>query len=415
MPRRVAPMTRQYGTGSLSQRQNANGDWSWFGQWWETPTKKRSRKLGPVRPPGGKDGMTRKAAEAKLREEMAKPVEADTPIDGVTFAMAGKTYRAHLKRQGRKKATIVAVESCLRVWVIPFFGATPIDQLTFRDIEKLIATMEDKGLSPKSIANYCGTISALFTYGMDERRGWTKTNPVQAAELPAVERHDDIRFLEPEQIDALIRAVPDESNGRPNPYAELDRVLYRVASQTGMRQGELVALRWGAVDWPARKIRVRRNYVLGEDIEPKSQRSKRGVPMGDQVATALAAFQPFDATDDDLVFADPVSGSYMSNAAILRRFRTALKRAGLPTSHRFHDLRHTFATRMAAHGTPIRTLQEFLGHRDIQTTMRYADYAPSIHEAQMVDAAFGLLHTQSEGDERAILPDELGGTTNEPT
>jgi integrase len=56
---------------------------------------------------------------------------------------------------------------------------------------------------------------------------------------------------------------------------------------------------------------------------------------------------------------------------------------------RFHDLRHTFGTRMAGAGVPMRTLQEFMGHRDIATTMVYADYAPSPHEAQLIERAFG--------------------------
>jgi hypothetical protein len=57
-------------------------------------------------------------------------------------------------------------------------------------------------------------------------------------------------------------------------------------------------------------------------------------------------------------------------------------------THRFHDLRHTFGTRMAAAGVPMRTLQEWMGHRDLATTQIYADYAPSAHEAEMVAVAF---------------------------
>jgi integrase len=64
-------------------------------------------------------------------------------------------------------------------------------------------------------------------------------------------------------------------------------------------------------------------------------------------------------------------------------------RAKLEEAHRFHDLRHTFGTRMAAAGVAMRTLQEWMGHRDIETTQRYADYAPSPHEAALVEAAFG--------------------------
>jgi integrase len=120
--------------------------------------------------------------------------------------------------------------------------------------------------------------------------------------------------------------------------------------------------------------------------------------MADVVAGELdRLFKASTATgDDDLVFADPFTGGPLDKAAILRRYRRALKAAKLPEAHRFHDLRHTFGTRMAAAAVPMRTLQEWMGHRDVQTTQRYADYAPSPHEAAFVEAAFGSTATAPE-------------------
>jgi integrase len=68
--------------------------------------------------------------------------------------------------------------------------------------------------------------------------------------------------------------------------------------------------------------------------------------------------------------------------------RKALKAAKLDEAHRFHDLRHTFGTAMAGVGVPMRTQQEWMGHRDIETTQRYADYAPGTRDAELVAAAF---------------------------
>jgi len=79
----------------------------------------------------------------------------------------------------------------------------------------------------------------------------------------------------------------------------------------------------------------------------------------------------------------------LTQTIALWRFRRDLKTAKLDPSRRFHDLRHTFGTQCAASGVPMRTLQEWMGHRDIQTTQRYADYAPSGREADMIAAAFG--------------------------
>ena len=91
--------------------------------------------------------------------------------------------------------------------------------------------------------------------------------------------------------------------------------------------------------------------------------------------------------DDDLVFCHPHTGGPLDHSKVLKRFKEALDAAGLRRL-RFHDLRHTFGTRMAAAGVPMRTLQEWLGHRDIKTTMIYADYQASDQERELVERAF---------------------------
>jgi integrase len=166
--------------------------------------------------------------------------------------------------------------------------------------------------------------------------------------------------------------------------------MYRTAAMTGLRRGELLALRWRDVDWAARRIRVRQNYVLGEFGTPKSRRSTRSVPMADAVGGELERLfqQSRWQADDHLVFAHPATGEPLYTPGVLRRMRKALNAAELDESHRFHDLRHTFGTRMAVAGVPLRTLQEWMGHKDVTTTQRYADYAPSNREADMVATAF---------------------------
>ena len=193
----------------------------------------------------------------------------------------------------------------------------------------------------------------------------------------------DIHFLETEEVEALLRGVPDDGLGR------VERVMYLTAAMTGMRQGELFALRWRDVDWGARRIRVRRNFVRGEFGTPKSKRSSRSVPMASRVATELELLSQDTRwkQDDDLVFAHPETGKPIDRSKLLKRFKAALRRAGV-REVRFHDLRHTFGTRMAAEGVPMRVLQEMMGHRDFKTTLIYADYSPSEHEAEWVEQAF---------------------------
>ena len=166
--------------------------------------------------------------------------------------------------------------------------------------------------------------------------------------------------------------------------------MYRNAAMTGLRQGELMALRWRDVDWQAQRIRVRQNWVLGEFGTPKSKRSTRSVPMADEVAGELDRLfkQSRWKADHYLVFAAPHTEEPPYKPGILKRYRKALIAAQLDPSHVFHDLRHTFGTRMAAAGVPMRTLQEWMGHRDISTTERYADYAPSQHESDLIERAW---------------------------
>jgi site-specific recombinase XerD len=88
------------------------------------------------------------------------------------------------------------------------------------------------------------------------------------------------------------------------------------------------------------------------------------------------------------VFAEPASGEVLRRRALLRRYRRALSAAQLDESHRFHDLRHTFGTTMASAAVDMRRLQVMIGHKDLKTTLIYADYVPSVEEVAIADEAF---------------------------
>ena len=178
----------------------------------------------------------------------------------------------------------------------------------------------------------------------------------------------------------------------PGPYQELDRAVYVTAALTGMRIGELQALDWSGVDFVHARIRVRRTWDRKTKTftTPKSRRSERAIPMADVVAGHLDRLSTScdRQSHDDLVFGDPVTGEPLGHRRMYERLRSALKAAGLDTTFGFHSLRHSYGTALAAQGVPMRTLQEWMGHRDIQTTQRYADYCPNPGERSVVEAAF---------------------------
>jgi integrase len=168
-------------------------------------------------------------------------------------------------------------------------------------------------------------------------------------------------------------------------------VLVLLAAYTGLRQSELLGLRWRDIDWTAQRIRVRNTFVRGEhSAEGKSDlSSRRSVPLADRPARELERWSRRTAAggEDDLVFAHPLTGHPLDRSKVTRRFKQACVATAVRPI-RFHDLRHTFATRVAGTGAPLRTLQEWLGHADAKTTQIYAHYAPSAHEVALVNDAF---------------------------
>jgi len=382
----------RYGAGTLVSRAGPNGD-TWIAKW-RDGGRQVQRGLGFVHCKKHPEGLTRAEAEValgKLREQVAvaradeRAAEAKRAVEEQRrpLAVVGDALIAAKRAAGRKPSTIEAYSYWLRIHIIDFFGPTPVGEITREDVRGFATALERKGLAPKSRANALGTLHSLIEFAIDE--GWmVGENPVKRVEKPTVAEADpDVHFLETEEIEALLRAVPDDPLGR------VERVMYLTAAMTGMRQGELFALRWRDVDWTARRIRVRRNFVRGEFGTPKSKRSSRSVPLASRVATELELLSQDSRWKghDDLVFAHPETGKPIDRSKLLKRFKAALGRADV-RAVRFHDLRHTFGTRMAAQGMPMRVLQELMGHRDFKTTLIYADYAPSEREAEWVEQAF---------------------------
>jgi integrase len=387
---------RSHGSGSLFTYRGA-----WYGQW-RVGGRQIKRKLGPKRPPGGRDGLTRPQAERELRRRIEAESNVKTVGDRRTVAETGERLIEHLGALGRKPTTLSTYGSLLRTHLIPRLGARSLDRIEADDVERLVVAMRREGASPKTIVNAVTLLHQIFEFG--ERKGWCQANPCKQVDRPQLEDAADIRFLTMEEVEALLRATPDD-----HPLGPTDRAVHLTAAMTGLRQGELLALRWRDVDWAAGRIRVRQNYVRGHWGTPKSRRGSRSVPMADRVAGELerqyqrSAFQ----ADDDLVFPHPGTGAVLDHSQLVRRFKRALRAAGV-REVRFNDLRHTFGTLMAAAGVPLRTLQEWMGHRDFKTTLIYADYAPSAHEGEMVERAFAA------GTRAATNLSEAEQTTERP-
>jgi integrase len=367
---------RTYGTGSLS---TIGG--SWVGSWYGPDGRRVKRRVGPVRTPGERDGLTRAQAEKEFRR--IRDLEASTiAARRVSMADAGEQLCISLEVKGRKKSHRLTVASDLRNHIVPFFGTKDLARITPQDVERYIAAKR-KTLSMKTIRNHLVTIHSAFEIGL--RRGWCHQNPVKLADRPVTRTNDTrIRYLEQRELDALLSIdYPADAFGAVEP------TLYLTAAMTGLRQGELLGLRWRDVDFRARKVRVVSPFVRGEFGDPKSSRSARSVPMGERVAVALSDLRGRSSypRDEDLVFAHPETGRPLDRSKLIRRFKHAIRAAEV-REITFHELRHTFGTRIAASGVPLRRLQYWMGHADIKTTQIYAHYQPDDYEADMIDEAF---------------------------
>jgi hypothetical protein len=139
---------RAYGTGSLFTEDRADGRESWYGQF-RVNGRLVKRALGPKRGPRSPDGLTRTQAERKLRQliEATRPL----PPERLTVAEAGGRLVAHLAELGRKRSTLAAYDSCLRVHLVPYFGMRPLHRITRDRVEAFVGLKTREGLAPKSV------------------------------------------------------------------------------------------------------------------------------------------------------------------------------------------------------------------------------------------------------------------------
>jgi integrase len=365
-------------TGHVYRVERVRGP-AWYVKYRLPDGRQVQKKLGPAwtergRPPAG--WFTKRTAEAWLRAVLADARRGTLPGSvrtGVTFEDAAAEWLRFIEKdRERKPSTLVDYRSALKAHLLPAFGDRALESITTEDIESWRRSLT--GLSNRSKNKLLIQLHGIF------RRAqivWAlPVNPLARVEKHPMRPSGDIQVFSPEEVWALVRAAASEQDG----------ALYLTAAFTGLRMGELLALRWRDVDFAGATIRVRASWAGAALTTPKSGKV-RAVPMAPDVASALAQLdgRPHWLGEDDLVFAGE-TGSYLDGSALRRRYKDALGRAALRPL-RFHDLRHTFGTRMIAKAD-IRRVQEWMGHADIQTTMRYLHYAPRAEDAALVAEAF---------------------------
>src|SRR4051794_12463414 len=229
---------RSYGSGRLFVRADSAGRETWYGSW-RVGGRRVKRRLGLKRRPSMADGLTRTQAEAELRRRMA----STTVVAGAarrTVGEAGNAYIDHLEHvMERKRTTIADYRGYLRKHLAPFFGGRPLDRIDRARVESCLLAKKREGLSAKTIQNHLNFLNGIFAFAI--KREWAVANPVALVDRPRAPRsaHRRLRFLSKEELAAVVRAVPDDDE-----LGLVERPLYLCAAMTGLRQGELIGLRW---------------------------------------------------------------------------------------------------------------------------------------------------------------------------
>lgn len=299
-----------------------------------------------------------------------------------------------------RHSTLGTYEKMLNLYILPFMGEMPINRVTvavidnfiphvkaeypekrmiwdaqakYRKNKKLIAkyhTLADyiayrkaQGFNreavpaPASFKKMLDVIGQVMTFAV--KRRMIEFNPVALAERPKLKKKREAEFMQPHEIRILL------DNALEGKY----RTLFLVAVFTGLRQGELLGLKWDDVDWINKQVCVNRTYNHGKFMEPKSKASYRRVDLAPMVVEELKKWKlACTPSKLNLVFPNEVGEPMEANNMLHRGYNPALRRAGLRRIN-FHGLRHTYASLQIDNDANLKYLQGQMGHSSINVTL----------------------------------------------
>ncbi len=337
-------------------------------------------------------GQTRKEAAARLRDALADQAK-HLPIVPEKLTVAQHLARwLETSAKRTDPPTQERYESQVRLYINPAIGSVSLAKL---DAARLQSFYDGLKLAPATVRMIHSILHQALKTAVRQRL--IQRNISEDVDLPRSEDSEMKPFTE-EEAQRFLEAIAGNR----------DEALYIVAMTTGMRQGELLGLRWENIDWQRgelhveqalRRVRIEPGKRTSQLAKPKTKGSERTIALSNRAMDALSAHWTrqheerelvgSDWQENGLVFPDEW-GRPMSRQKIYHRFKAILKQAGLP-ERRFHDLRHTAATILLSHGVNVKQVSEMLGHADITMTLKvYAHLLPIMHRAaaDMMDRLF---------------------------
>jgi integrase len=334
---------------------------------------------------GGGYSTKRDAERAadRLEKDAEGGVVADSGRRKITFA--GYVERFYWPAaQNLEPTTLAAYQSNLDKHFLPRFGRMRMANIAASAVQAWVNDASAAGLSPRSVVKYHTFLHAIFERAVIDQV--IAINPCRHTVLPKLVKKPKTAIT-PEQFEALLAEIPDEC-----------RLMSLVAIETGMRWGELAALRPVDIDFSRNVVLVRRvvlevpkkisradvGYVLRDypkDNEP------REVMVGGELCRVIREHMLANGRrDDDLLFSTSTGAPISRNTFRTRVWLPAIERSGLRQRVRFHDLRGAHASWLLAGGADLKVVMDRLGHRQITTTQQYLGSLPDAGERAL--AAF---------------------------
>jgi len=298
-----------------------------------------------------KKGATLKKAKEKLREiedQLTKGIYiSETKIP--TFPEVAKEWLKHKKPNIRSSTWSVYEGHTLNHF--SEFEDLKINRITIAMIEKWITDRQAKEMPIGTIRKVLVSMGQIFKYAA--RHKYLSYNPFPDSERPrGNKKKDTIEVLNPDKINALLKAVTDQKYN----------TLFRLAIFSGARQGELFGLKWFDMDWENSQVHIQRTFNNQEWYDVKTETSNRKIDLGPAMIAELKKWKLACPPNDlDLIFPNEAGQPLNHNNVVSRYFNTALIEAKIERI-RFHDLRHTFASLLIEQGENIKYIQAQLGH-----------------------------------------------------
>jgi len=327
----------------------------------------------------------RHAEADKLRGQWVDPRQGRTTVR----ELAERWYATTVTLKAKTREDY---RSLLHNHVLPAFGERAVASLDTLAVRGWLAGLVSGGLSPSRAKHAYYVLYAVLEAAIQASA--LVRNPAAGVRAPRSHSRE-MHFLSAAEVERLAEAIVP-------PYG----VLVRFAAYTGLRAGEIAALRVKRLDLLRGTVRVveAASEVSGRLITgPTKTHAERTVRLPRFLRDELAAYLASPPRDRDaFVFTAPKGGPLRHHNFYKRQFCPALVRAGLPAQIRFHDLRHTCASLLIAQGAHPKAIQAHLGHSSIQVTMdRYGHLFPDAlgHLADRLDAAHAQLRMDAMGTE----------------